>query len=203
MERNPYESSAGILNIEFSPVQSGAIQEDAPDQTEILRLAYEAFSKDETGGTNKREGISALRLHKVLKKMGEEMTHVAIDEMIHFGDTNNNGRLSLEEFENVIRLCNSEAALEQLLHEPLTPVTPAHDPVAATLSADADSKLDGLVRQMFDPIAADVGGIQIALPPAGQKQGESPEEESSEEEFCDPDDENGDESDKVSEVRGL
>jgi len=54
-----------------------------------------------------------------------------------------------------------------------------------------------------NPIAADVGGIQIALPPAGQKQDESPEEESSEEELCDPDDENEDESDEVSEAEAC
>ena len=95
------------FTMEGGSVLRNATHGESPDQQDTMRLAYAEFSKDETGGTVKRDGISALRLYKVLEKMGEKMTHVAIDQMIHYGDRNNTGRLSFEEFREVITTCSS------------------------------------------------------------------------------------------------
>ena len=111
------------FTIEVGSVLRNSTQGESTDQQDTMSLAYAEFSKDETGGTVKRDGISALRLYKVLEKMGEKMTHVAIDQMIHYGDKNNNGRLTFEEFREVITTCSSTDPLAS----PRSPRSPSQN----------------------------------------------------------------------------
>ena len=70
----------------------------------MISKAYAKFS-----GESEQCGITALRLHTALEKMGEKLGHVAIDEMIHFGDTDNSGSLTLNEFKRIMSGENANA----------------------------------------------------------------------------------------------
>ena len=70
--------------------------QDEPVPQEDIQRAFAAFDKDNSGY------ICPADLQKMMRSVGEYISHEEAEEMIRDADANSDGKISYEEFEAVI-----------------------------------------------------------------------------------------------------
>eukprot|EP00111_Clytia_hemisphaerica_P024853 TCONS_00073269-protein len=82
---------------EFAEMMRNYLQQIEPQhENEVIKNMFQLFDKNDNGYICMKE------LRKMLKTMGEKVSHKQVNEMMKFADRNGDGHIDFEEFKNLV-----------------------------------------------------------------------------------------------------
>jgi len=93
------DGSGEVDFLEFCQFMAGRMND--VDDPELLRVAFEIFDSDHSGGVTKAEVMEMIK--DIMKNTGESLPEAEVDAMIAEADKDGDGQIDCEEFMKVMR----------------------------------------------------------------------------------------------------